>query len=88
MDCLTPARLLMSVRQFQDRDMRTSLVVHWRSEESGQDIIEYALLCAFLGFGAVAGVNLLSMAMKNSYVTWDSAAQSDALVEVPDPAGP
>ena len=58
------------------------------ADEQGQDIIEYALLCSFLGFGALAGVNLLSTAMKNSYMAWDAAAQSDALVEAPAPAGP
>jgi len=68
--------------------MTMSLLQRWLSDDSGQDIIEYALLCTFLGFGALVGVNLLSAAMHNSYVAWDSAAQSDALVEVPDPAGP
>ena len=60
----------------------------WRrflTEESGQDIIEYALLCSFLGFGAAAGVGLLRVAMDNTYTAWDAAQQSDALVEMPDP---
>jgi Flp pilus assembly pilin Flp len=54
-------------------------------QEDGQDIIEYALLASFLGFSAAAGVGLLSTAMKTSYIAWDTAAQSDALVEPPDP---
>ena len=55
------------------------------TDESGQDILEYALLASFLGFSAVAGMNVLSAAMKNAYTAWDTAAQSDALVEVQDP---
>jgi len=60
----------------------------WRrflAEESGQDLIEYALLCSFLGFAAAAGVGLLRVAMNNTYTAWDTAGQSDALVEMPDP---
>lgn len=87
MNCLTLAGL-SGVRQFQDREMRTSLFLDWLFDESGQDIIEYALLCTFVGFGAVVGVNLLRLAMHDSYLAWDAAAQSDALVETPDPAGP
>jgi Flp pilus assembly pilin Flp len=68
--------------------MRTSLLSRWLSDESGQDIIEYALLCTFVGFGAVAGVNLLRLAMHDSYLAWDAAVQSDALVETPEPSGP
>ena len=87
MNCLTLAAL-SSVRQFQDREMRTSTFLRWLSDESGQDIIEYALLCTFVGFGAVVGVNLLRIAMHDSYLAWDAAVQSDALVETPEPAGP
>ena len=60
----------------------------WRrllTEDGGQDILEYALLASFLGFSAVAGVNVISTAMNNAYTAWDAAAQSDALVEVADP---
>ncbi|HEV8396594.1 MAG TPA: hypothetical protein VGQ37_20070 [Vicinamibacterales bacterium] len=59
----------------------------WRllTEDSGQDLIEYALLCSFMGFAAAAGVGLLGAAMNTSYVSWDTANQSDTLVEMPDP---
>lgn len=57
----------------------------WLADESGQDIIEYALLCSFLGFGAAAGVAFLSGAMNGTYTAWDAAGQSDALVVMPDP---
>jgi Flp pilus assembly pilin Flp len=55
------------------------------SEDEGQDLIEYALLCSFLGFAAAGAVSLLGTAMNNAYTSWDAAGQSDALVETPDP---
>ena len=33
----------------------------------------------------MAGVDVLRPAMNTTYTSWDAAAQSDALVEVPDP---
>jgi len=57
----------------------------WLSEDSGQDLIEYALLCSFMGFAAAGAVGLLSAAMNTVYVSWDTAGQSDKLVEVADP---
>jgi Flp pilus assembly pilin Flp len=53
--------------------------------EEGQDIIEYALLASFLGFSATAAVAALSGVMKNAYLAWDAAAQSETLVEPPEP---
>jgi len=61
------------------------LVQRWWSDESGQDLIEYALLTAFVGLAGLVGINLLGGALNSSYTTWDAAGQSDALVEVPDP---
>ena len=54
-------------------------------DDSGQDLIEYALLTSFVGLAAFAGVSLLSTAMNNFYSNTDAAGQSDLLVEVPDP---
>ena len=65
--------------------MTLSMWYRWLTEEDGQDIIEYALLCSFLGFSAVAGVRFLGAAMNTTYTAWESAAQSDSLVEVPEP---
>ena len=53
--------------------------------DDGQDLIEYALLASFLGFTTVAGVTLIRTALNTTYTAWDAAAQSDELVEVPDP---
>jgi Flp pilus assembly pilin Flp len=57
----------------------------WAADESGQDVIEYALLASFLGFAAAAAVVGLRSAMNVTYESWDAANQSDALVDTPDP---
>jgi Flp pilus assembly pilin Flp len=61
------------------------LLRQWIREEHGQDLLEYALLSSFIGFSCVAAVDLLANAMSTTYTSWDTAVQSDALVEVPDP---
>lgn len=58
------------------------------ADESGQDIVEYALLSAAVGLAGVAVVDLLAGSMSAAYTSWDTAAQSDPLVEMPDPVGP
>jgi Flp pilus assembly pilin Flp len=63
----------------------TSILRRWLIEEDGQDLIEYALLCSCMGFAAAAAVNLLGSAMRDAYISWDTAGQSDAVVEVPSP---
>jgi Flp pilus assembly pilin Flp len=65
--------------------MTASMWYRWLTEDDGQDILEYALLASFLGFSAVAGVNFLSSAMNTAYTAWDSAGQTDAVVEMPEP---
>jgi Flp pilus assembly pilin Flp len=60
----------------------------WLREEHGQDLIEYALLCSVIGFAGVVAFSFLSDRMNTAYSSWDTAVQSDALVEVPDPVGP
>ena len=57
----------------------------WLADESGQDLLEYVLLTSFLGFAAVAGLNLLGTALNTTYSAWDLGFQGDAYVEVPDP---
>ena len=58
------------------------------ADDSGQDIVEYALLSAAVGLAGVAVVDLLAGSMSAAYTSWDTAAQSDPLVEMPDPVGP
>jgi Flp pilus assembly pilin Flp len=57
-------------------------------EEHGQDLIEYALLCSVIGFAGVVAFNFISGEMKTTYESWDSAVQSDGLVEILDPVEP
>jgi hypothetical protein len=79
---------MLSVRRSHDYEMSRSLFFRWLTDDSGQDILEYVLLCSFIGFGALVSINLVNAAMKDTYSAWDAAAQSDELVEVPDPAEP
>lgn len=65
---------------------RGALWRRWLSEERGQDLIEYALLSGAIGLAGVAAFAYVSSAMHDTYEIWDSSVQSDALVEVPDPA--
>jgi Flp pilus assembly pilin Flp len=61
------------------------LLRRWIQEEHGQDLIEYALLSSFIGFSCVVAMGVLSATMNATYASWDTAGQSDALVEVPEP---
>ena len=54
-------------------------------DEDGQDLIEYALLTAFIGFAAIAVFDLIRQAIGITYGTWESEAND--LWEPPDPAG-
>jgi Flp pilus assembly pilin Flp len=61
------------------------LVRRWLREEHGQDLIEYALLCGAVGFAGIVAFSFVSTAMNSTYASWDTAGQTDQLVEVPDP---
>jgi len=52
-------------------------------EEDGQDLIEYALLTAFIGFVGAAAFNLLGLALNDVYGSWETGTND--LWEVPDP---
>jgi Flp pilus assembly pilin Flp len=56
-------------------------------DESGQDLVEYMLLTTLIGIAAVVGVNALGDAVNFVYISWDTAMQDPAVVEVPDPVG-
>ena len=64
------------------------LLRRWVVEEDGQDLIEYALLCCFIGFAGAAVLTAFGDAMNTTYTAWDNAVQSDALVKVPEPKAP
>jgi Flp pilus assembly pilin Flp len=53
------------------------------TEENGQDLIEYALLTAAIGFAGVVGINLIGAAINSTYTSWDTGVNN--LWEVPAP---
>jgi len=63
-----------------------AVVRRWLREEHGQDLIEYALLSSVIGFAGIVAFSFISDAMNTTYASWDTAVQSDVLVEVPCPA--
>lgn len=47
-----------------------------RNDESGQDLIEYALVTALIAFGAVAGMNTVADYINNAFSTIGSKVVS------------
>jgi Flp pilus assembly pilin Flp len=60
-----------------------TLLTRLLAEETGQDLIEYALLTAAIGFAGVVGINLIGAAINTTYSSWDTSVNS--LWEVPPP---
>jgi Flp pilus assembly pilin Flp len=52
------------------------LFVRFLHEEAGQDIIEYALLCAFLGVIGVVAWQGVKTGLHSAYSGWDSGVQN------------
>jgi Flp pilus assembly pilin Flp len=44
-------------------------------DDSGQDVVEYALLSAFIGLGSYGGFVLIQNTIQSSYAGWDSGQQ-------------
>jgi Flp pilus assembly pilin Flp len=59
------------------------LLTRFVDEETGQDLIEYALLTATIGLAGVAGIDLINAAINAAYTSWDSGVNN--LWEVPPP---
>lgn len=55
-------------------------------EEQGQDLIEYALLCAFIGIVGILAWTSTRDAMTAGYGNWDSGTQRLSGC-TPDPGG-
>lgn len=51
--------------------------------DEGQDLVEYALLAAFVGLAGLAAFAAIRDAVAQGYVNWDMTEQS--LWEPPDP---
>jgi len=58
----------------------------WLCEEAGQDLIEYALLAAFVGLAGLAGYNAIRTAIGTNYSNTNSSVQD--LWEIPAPPAP
>jgi Flp pilus assembly pilin Flp len=52
-------------------------------EESGQDLIEYALLTTFIALAGAIGLSRIRPAIKGTYVSWNTSMNT--LWEPPDP---
>jgi len=58
----------------------------WLGEEAGQDLVEYALLAAFVGLAGLAGFTAISSAIGNNYADSNTSVQD--LWEIPAPPAP
>ncbi len=62
-----------------------SLILRLARDESGQDLIEYALLTTVVGLAGAVSIDLISTAINNAYGVWDTGINN---LWVPnDPAG-
>lgn len=53
-----------------------NLVLRFVREEEGQDLIEYALLAAFISLAAVAAIGALGSAVNNVYTKVSTTLES------------
>ena len=53
------------------------------TEQDGQDLIEYALLSAFIGLAGVAVFSGMGGSMQTAYNAW--VTNADTAAEMPDP---
>jgi Flp pilus assembly pilin Flp len=58
-------------------------VVRLIADDSGQDLVEYALLAAFVALATMAGLKAIENAIGAEYVGWDTDEQN--LWIPPDP---
>jgi len=52
------------------------LVLSFAKDESGQDLIEYALVAALVGLGAVASLRTLSTTIASAFTSIDNSLNS------------
>jgi Flp pilus assembly pilin Flp len=57
------------------------------ADTSGDDLIEYALLCAFIALASVAAFELFAGRMNAAYQSWDTGQQDrwDLNADIPPP---
>jgi Flp pilus assembly pilin Flp len=62
-----------------------SLLHRFITDETAQDLIEYALLSTVIAFAGAAAFQLIMSAIGSTYGSWDAGVNS--LWNTPDPAG-
>ena len=60
-----------------------TLVTAFVRDESGDDLVEYALLAALIGLVGVFAFNTVSGKMGNAYSGWNANAQSKWVPDAP-----
>jgi Flp pilus assembly pilin Flp len=55
------------------------------SDDKGQDLIEYALLCTFIGLAGVGVFGLICQAIATTYGSWNTS--TNTIWQTPPPAG-
>ena len=56
--------------------LATALAVQFISDDSGQDLIEYALLTAIIGIAGLLALKAISTKMGTAYSGWNTAGQN------------
>jgi len=59
------------------------LLHRWLVEDDGQDLVEYVLLTAAVGFAGLLAINTFDDVIRIVYTSWDTASQ--AIWEPQDP---
>ena len=69
-------------------DIRLGLVARFVADDGAQDLVEYALLAAFIGVAGWAIVTTLPDAMRTTYESWaDPTVGVPGQWDPPEPAG-
>ena len=70
--------------------IRSGLVARFVADDGAQDLVEYALLAAFIGIAGWAILMALPQAMQDTYKSWvdpDAATSVPGQWDTPEPAG-
>jgi Flp pilus assembly pilin Flp len=72
----TMARLAAASHSTFRQDMLIKSALHLVIDDSGQDLVEYALLSGVLGVAGVLLFPIIAGKMGDAYTSWQSAAQT------------
>ena len=56
-------------------------------EDDGQDLVEYALLAAFVALASIAGLDAVRTALRSAYLGWNVASQACWQMPAPGAGG-